>query len=77
VTDPFLNLAEENIARLNRERDQRQTAEWRAGNRLWKIMMLAPTIEIAEALLRGDPVPINRLDPVWVERFGLRQPEAA
>jgi hypothetical protein len=35
-------------------------------------MMLAPTITICEALLRDEKVPIDRLRPEWVQRFGLR-----
>lgn len=33
-------------------------------------MMLAPSLEVCEALLRGQTVPVERLDPVWVKRFG-------
>jgi hypothetical protein len=38
----------------------------------WKAMMLAPTLEICQALLRGESVPIDQLRPEWVARFGLR-----
>jgi hypothetical protein len=41
--------------------------------RLWKAMMLAPTLEVCEALLRGEVVPVERLDPDWVKRFGIKQ----
>jgi hypothetical protein len=44
----------------------------RASRRLYKAMMLAPSIEICEALLRGENVPIERLNPIWVRKFGLR-----
>jgi hypothetical protein len=40
----------------------------------WQAMMLAPRIEICEALLCGESVPIARLDQRWVSRFGLRTP---
>jgi hypothetical protein len=33
--------------------------------------MLAPTADVAEALLANESVPVDRLDPVWVRRFGL------
>jgi hypothetical protein len=36
-------------------------------------MMLAPSIEVCEALLRGESVPLDRLDPVWVRRFGMKR----
>ena len=49
----------------------------RAASRLWKIIMLSPTLDILEALCRNEPVPIERLDPEWVKRFGLRDQEAA
>lgn len=36
-------------------------------------LRLAPDLETFEALLRDDEVPISRLDPYWVERYGLRE----
>jgi hypothetical protein len=45
-------------------------AEW--AQDFWKALMLSPTIEICEALLDGESVPIDRLDPDWVRRFGLK-----
>jgi hypothetical protein len=38
----------------------------------WRAMMLAPTIEICQALLRGESVPVDELRPEWVKRFGRR-----
>jgi len=46
-----------------------ERAELRA---VWKAMMLAPTLEVCEALLRGESVPLEQLDPEWVKRFGRR-----
>jgi hypothetical protein len=37
-----------------------------------KALMLAPTPAIYEALLAGERVPIGRLNPEWVRRYGLR-----
>ena len=45
------------------ERDLTQT---------WVAMMLAPSLEVCEALLRGESVPVDRLDQEWVERLGRR-----
>jgi hypothetical protein len=42
----------------------------------WTAMALAPRIEICEALLCGESVPIARLDQRWVSRFGLRSETA-
>jgi hypothetical protein len=42
-----------------------------AANRLWRAIMLSPTIDVCEALLREEPVPRSALDPVWARRFGL------
>ncbi len=36
----------------------------------WKALVLATDLETLEALLDGESVPINRLDPEWTERFG-------
>ena len=38
-------------------------------NRLWRAMMLATTAEVLDALLRGESVPIDALDPDWLCRF--------
>ena len=40
--------------------------------RLWRAMMLAPTLGIFEALLSGEAVPVDRLDREWVARLGRR-----
>jgi hypothetical protein len=39
---------------------------------LWRAFMLGPDVNTCEALLRGEDVPEDRLDPEWVERFGRR-----
>ena len=36
-------------------------------------MMLAPTIEICRALLRGERIPWRQLRPEQAGRFGLRR----
>lgn len=41
-------------------------------DRGFRAMMLATTPEVYEALLRGDRVPLDRLDPEQVTRFGRR-----
>ena len=62
-------------ARHGREPGGELTPEerWPDTSRLWRAMMLAPSLEVCEALLRGESVPIDRLDPVWVRRFGLKR----
>jgi hypothetical protein len=40
--------------------------------RIWRAMMLAPTLEVCEALLRGEAVPVKRFAPDWVKRFGVK-----
>jgi hypothetical protein len=52
---------------LTRHRKQQHDA----ANRLWRAIMLGPTIDVCEALLREEPVPRSALDPVWARRFGL------
>ena len=39
--------------------------------RLARAVLLAPTIEICEALLHGEPVPVKHLDPLWAKRYGI------
>ena len=36
-----------------------------------KALRLAPSLEIMEALLRGERVARSGLDPFWVEAYGL------
>lgn len=43
----------------------------------WRAMMLAPSIEVCRALLVGESVPLSALRAEWVERFGLREDQAA
>jgi hypothetical protein len=38
----------------------------------WQAMMLALTLELCCALLRGESVPIDKLCAEWVTRFGRR-----
>ena len=41
-------------------------------HRLKRAILLSPTLEVCEALLRGERVPLSKLDPVWVRRYGIR-----
>jgi hypothetical protein len=38
---------------------------------IWRAMMLSLNIETCEALLRGESVPLERLDLAWLKRLGL------
>ena len=42
--------------------------------RQWVAMMISPRVEIAEALLRDENVPLGRLDPKWVARLAADPP---
>jgi hypothetical protein len=70
-------LARENAELAVRDdpvRMQLESVEAVAGRAMWKAMMLSGgSLEICEALLRDEPVPLSRLDPEWVERYGLRE----
>ena len=50
-------------------RQRREAERWR---RVWRALVLAPDVEVFEALARGESVPLSRLDPEAVERFGRR-----
>lgn len=39
--------------------------------RLGKAMRLAPSIDVFDALLAGQPVPASALDQEWRKRYGL------
>jgi hypothetical protein len=52
------------------ERDIR-VAQEEANRRAWRAMMLSGgDIEVWIALLRGESVPVDRLDAEWLVRFG-------
>jgi phosphate/sulfate permease len=40
--------------------------------RVWRAMMLAARVEVCDALLRGESVPLETLDPGWVKRLGMK-----
>jgi hypothetical protein len=42
------------------------------GNALHRAIMLSPDIETCRALLRGESVPVERLDRDQLRRYGLR-----
>jgi hypothetical protein len=44
-------------------------ADERAVALLGKAVMLAPSLDVCEALLRGEDVPRDRLDRVWRRRY--------
>jgi hypothetical protein len=39
--------------------------------RVGKAMRLAPSLDVFEALLARQPVPVAALDPAWRRRYGL------
>jgi hypothetical protein len=45
--------------------------ERHALRRFWAALVLAEDVETFEALLNGESVPLDRLDPDWVDRLGL------
>jgi hypothetical protein len=57
------------LAQLIRETDP-ANLDWDTP-RIWRAIMLAPTLEVCVALLNREPVPVSRLDPAWVKALGL------
>lgn len=49
----------------------RDTKERREAQEILKAVRLAPSLEVCEALLRGEKVPISRFDPQWARKYGL------
>ena len=39
---------------------------------VWRAVVLSPTLDVCEALLRDEAVPLDALDAEWAWRFGLR-----
>jgi hypothetical protein len=50
--------------------------QWPDANRLTRAILLSPSIDVCESLLRGEHVPLERLDIVWVRRYGLERAAA-
>lgn len=50
-----------------------QEPERHVWRRVWKALVLARDVETWEALLEGERVPVDRLDPEGVARFGRRR----
>jgi hypothetical protein len=67
--------------RIENDRQEREAARVvhsgrTRAQRFWRALMLSPTLEVCEALMRGESVPLECLDQEWVERFGLRKAAA-
>ena len=56
---------------VEREQRWRESAERQAMLRVHRAIRLAPTLEVCEALLRGERVPRTALDPMWRKAYGL------
>lgn len=50
----------------------RDTRERRESLVILRALRLGPTLEVGEAILRGERVPVSRLDPYWARAYGLR-----
>jgi hypothetical protein len=65
VTDALLTALEPVFTKY------RDSQARREANALLKAVRLAPSLDVAEALLRGEAVPKSRLDPKWRRAYGL------
>jgi hypothetical protein len=54
------------LAQRHRNTDKRMRSL-----QILKAVRLAPTLEICEALLRGETVPKGMLDPAWRKAYGI------
>ena len=61
--------ASPDAARADDRRRNEEAAYW---SRVWRAVMLSPRVEVCEALLRGESVPLDRLDADWARRFEKR-----
>lgn len=60
-------IDEEELSRRLQEPERREL------QRFWRALMLAKDVSTFEALLDGEKVPVDRLDPEWMTRFGRRE----
>jgi hypothetical protein len=68
---PALDETDRLIAALEPVFARRRSREYREGAALAKAVRLAPSLEVCGALLRGERVPVSRLDPDWAKAYGL------
>ena len=52
---------------VEEEKRLRAVARYQRGSKAWR---LAPTLEVYQALLRGESVPVDQLDHEWFVRLG-------
>ncbi len=57
---------------IEAEELERSALARQRSNRLWRALCLARDLETFEALVRGEAVPLDRLDEVELRRFGRR-----
>jgi hypothetical protein len=69
VTHPAIINAREAIAL---EEQARAHADWA----LARAVMLSPTLDVCEALLQGEAVPLSKLDHKWFRKYGIRRDAA-
>jgi hypothetical protein len=62
---------EELVALLRTTDPERLRWHANRNTKLAQAVLLAPTLEICEALLLGENVPKSKLDPLWAKRYGL------
>lgn len=68
AADPLENAR----AAVEAEERERESTERHWVRYIWRALVLSPSLEVLEALLRGESVPVDRLDCDWVARLGRR-----
>lgn len=66
MTHPAVTEAREVIALEEHARHQ-------AAARLRAALLLSPTLDIFEAFLRGETIPLSQLDQDWLRRLKVRR----
>lgn len=66
-TDRLLYALEPVLAKYRDSKKRRESLH------LHKALRLAPSLEMCEALLRGEKVPVSKLDPRWARAYGIRR----
>lgn len=72
VVERRLTASENARLAIELEERARNSTERRVADRFWRALMLARDLETLGALLAGEKVPTDRLDPDWLERFARR-----
>lgn len=71
MSEAFIDLMRPCVAEFGVDVRERFAVSSAYDRELTKAVRLAPSLEVCEALLLGEQVPVSRLDREWAKAYGL------